>query len=55
MKKNPPMSLDEAARRYADGHYVMQTMPGPSPERDKKVSEALAQLKRSRPVAKARQ
>lgn len=53
MKKK--MSLDDAARRYAGGHFVEQSMPGASPERDKIVSNAIAELKQARPAAKARQ
>jgi hypothetical protein len=55
MKKYPAVDLDDVVRRHANGHYVMQTMPGPNPERDKRVSEAIAQLKQSRPAAKAGQ
>lgn len=51
MKK---MSLDHAARRYAGGHYVQQSMPGANPERDKMVSDVIAKMKRDRP-AKVRQ
>lgn len=53
MKKK--MSLDEAARRYAGGQYVVQSIPGPNPERDKLASEAIAQIKQDRPAAKVRQ
>lgn len=49
------MSLDDAARRYADGHYVEQSMPGANPERDKMVSDAIAKLKQARPAARVRQ
>ncbi|GEM_PF-3106779 len=52
MKKT--MSLDDAARRYAGGHYVKQSMPGPNPERDQMVSDAIAKLKQVRPAAKVR-
>jgi hypothetical protein len=43
--KNPRMSLDDAARRFANGHYVEQSLPGPNPERDKMVSEFIARYK----------
>lgn len=49
------MSLDDAARRYAGGHYVKQSIPGSNPERDKMVSDAIAKLKQTRPTAKVRQ
>jgi len=55
MKKYPAVDYDDVVRRHANGHYVVQTMSGPNPERDKRVSEAIAQLKQSRPTAKARQ
>ncbi|WP_308635376.1 DUF4037 domain-containing protein [Paenibacillus silvisoli] len=49
-------SLDDVARRVANGHYVEQTLPGPDPERDKMISEAIAQIKANRFVdKKARQ
>jgi hypothetical protein len=44
-KKYPIESLDEAARRLTNGHYVVQSKPGPNPERDKMVSEAIAKMK----------
>ncbi|MFS0728369.1 hypothetical protein [Paenibacillus sp. 1P07SE] len=53
MKKK--MSLDEAARRYAGGQYVVQSMPGPNPEREKLASDAIAKMKQVRPAAKVRQ
>ncbi|WP_339319369.1 hypothetical protein [Paenibacillus sp. FSL R10-2734] len=53
MKKK--MSLDDAARLYAHGHYVEQSMPGANPERDKMVSDAIAKLKQDRPATKVRQ
>ncbi|MFD1903437.1 hypothetical protein ACFSQ7_03700 [Paenibacillus rhizoplanae] len=46
MKKHPAVDLDDVVRQYADGHYVQQSMPGPNPERDKKVSDAIAKLKK---------
>lgn len=53
MKKK--MSLDEAARRYADNQYVEQSMPGANPERDKLVSDAITKLKQARSATKVRQ
>jgi hypothetical protein len=56
MKKNfPREDLDDAARRLTNGHYVVQSMPGPNPERDKLISEAIAKLKQERTGVKARQ
>ncbi|QUL54123.1 hypothetical protein KDC22_27920 [Paenibacillus tritici] len=53
MKKK--ISLDDAARRFAGGHYVEQTMPGADPERDKLISDAIAKLKQGQSAAKVRQ
>ncbi|QSF43008.1 hypothetical protein [Paenibacillus tianjinensis] len=55
MKKYPATDLDDVVRLHADGHYVEQTLPGANPERDKKVSDAIAKLKQDRPAAKVRQ
>ncbi|MNC30038.1 hypothetical protein D3C75_783090 [compost metagenome] len=49
-KKYPRSSLDTVVSRYADGHYVEQSLPGANPKRDKMVSEAVAKLKTNRPV-----
>jgi hypothetical protein len=46
--KYPRESLDDAARRFTNGHYVVQSMPGPNPERDKLISEAITKLKQER-------
>lgn len=54
MKKYPREDLDDVVLRQANGHYVEQSMPGPSPVRDKMVSEAIATLKQARPAAKVR-
>jgi hypothetical protein len=57
MKNNkyPRGSLDNVARRFTNGHYVVQSMPGPNPERDKMVSEAISKLKQERTGVPARQ
>ncbi|MFC5651227.1 hypothetical protein ACFPYJ_19370 [Paenibacillus solisilvae] len=52
--KYPREDLDDVARRVANGHYVQQSKPGPSPERDKLVSAALAKMKAERTGVKAR-
>lgn len=52
--KQERITLDDAARRFANGHYMEQSMPGPNPERDKMVSEAIAKMKAER-KAKAHQ
>jgi hypothetical protein len=54
-KKYPRIDLDEAARRFANGHYMNQSLPGPNPERDKMVSEAIAKMKAENTGVKARQ
>lgn len=55
MEKNyPKIDLDTAARLFANGHFVVQTMPGPNPELDKKVTEEIAKIKAERSAAKAR-
>ncbi|WP_157213471.1 hypothetical protein [Paenibacillus senegalensis] len=53
MKKK--ISLDEAARRYANGQYVVQSVPGPNPTRDRLASNAIAKLKQDRSGTKVRQ
>lgn len=53
LKKYPGRSLDGVSRRVANGHYVQQSMPGPNPERDKMISEAIAKMKAER-AAKVR-
>lgn len=53
-KKYPAVDLDDVVHRYANGHYVQQSMPGSSPERDKRVSDALAKLKKDKPATKVR-
>ncbi|NQX45621.1 hypothetical protein HQN87_09795 [Paenibacillus tritici] len=53
MKKK--INLDDAARRFAGGHYVEQSMPGANPERDKMVSDAIAKLKQGQSATKVRQ
>ncbi|WP_339311944.1 hypothetical protein [Paenibacillus sp. FSL M7-0896] len=55
MKKHPAVDLDDVVRQYADGHYVQQSMPGPNPERDKRVSDAIAKLKKESSSARVRQ
>lgn len=52
MKKK--MSLDEAARRFAGGQYVKQSMPGPNPERDNLVSDAITKIKQPQSAEKVR-
>ncbi len=55
MKKSfPREDLDDVARRFANGHYVEQSMPGPNPERDKLISEAIAKMKSEQNSIKAR-
>lgn len=55
MKKYPAVDLDDVVRQYTEGHYMQQTMPGPNPERDKRVSDAIAKLKKERASARVRQ
>ncbi|MFS0728368.1 hypothetical protein [Paenibacillus sp. 1P07SE] len=54
VKKYPAVDLDDVVHQHADGHYVQQSIPGPNPERDKRVSDALAKLKKDKPAAKVR-
>lgn len=54
VKKYPAVDLDDVVHQYADGHYVQQSMPGPNPERDKRVSDALVKLRKEKTTAKAR-
>jgi hypothetical protein len=51
--KYPEESIDEAARRLTDGHYVVSSVPGDNLERDRTISEAIAKMKVER-SAKAR-
>jgi len=55
MKKNDPrIDLDEVARRYANGRYVEQTLPGQVDTSD--VSAYIAKRKeQKRQVTKVRQ
>jgi len=55
LKKHLLQDLDDVARKYANGHYVEQSLPGPNPERDKMISDAIAKIKAQRPAVKARQ
>lgn len=51
--KHPEESIDEAARRLTNGHYVVPSVPGDDPERDRIISEAIAKMKAER-TTKAR-
>lgn len=44
---NQHKSLDDVARRTANGHYVKQSNPGVRPVRDQAVSHAISQMKKS--------
>ncbi|GGG18197.1 MULTISPECIES: hypothetical protein [Paenibacillus] len=46
--KYPEESIDEAARRLTDGHYVVPSVPGDNPDRDRTISEAIAKMKAER-------
>lgn len=51
--KYPEESIDEAAHRLTNGHYVVPSVPGDDLERERIISDAIAKMKTER-VTKTR-